>query len=62
MIHGVEHGFYPKREKKKKNPAVSPDRAETGFTFSQDIMGPSGGRSVEGGKKGPGDKGLHEDP
>lgn len=54
--------FILRGKKKKKNPAVSPDRAETGFTFSQDIMGPSGGRSVEGGKKGPGDKGLHEDP
>lgn len=44
-----------------KNPAGSPDRTETGFTFSREVMGPRGGRSSGGRQEGARRQGTHGD-
>lgn len=45
-----------------ENPGGSPDRRQTGFTFSQEAVGPPGGRRKwREARRGQGTKGVHGD-
>lgn len=59
MTHGLEHEFYPERNKKTQQGLQTGQRQD--LTSLRTLWGHRVEGQVEGGKKGPGDKGVHGD-